>query len=144
MTPMTPAEIVAKMMEKDFFSQWLGIEVMEIRPGYCLLRMRVREEMCNGFSIAHGGISFSLADSALAFAANGHGEQAVSISTAIDHLEKVEPGDILMAEAVELHTSRKLARYRVEIFDEAGAMKAIFRGTVYRTGKTWEQLSIKN
>ena len=63
-------KIVSKMINGDAFSQWLGINVIKVSEGFCKLEMRVRKEMTNGFNIAHGGISYSLADSALAFAAN--------------------------------------------------------------------------
>ena len=65
--------VVDEMMNGDAFSQWLKIERMEEGSGHCTLRMTVRDEMVNGFFIAHGGISYALADSALAFASNGHG-----------------------------------------------------------------------
>ena len=62
------AAIVASMWERDAFTRWLGASIIEVRPGCCTLRMRVRSEMMNGFGVAHGGIVFSLADSAVAFA----------------------------------------------------------------------------
>ena len=74
-------KVVNKMLSGDSFSNWLGIEIIEISKGYCKLKMRVREEMTNGFGIAHGGIAFSLADSALAFAANSDGIQSLSVET---------------------------------------------------------------
>ena len=74
--------IVDEMYESDKFSQWLGIEIVEIKQGYCKLKMKVREEMTNGFGIAHGGICFSIADTALAFAANSHNIKSLSIETA--------------------------------------------------------------
>ena len=71
---MTNAEkIVNFMFTNDAYSQWLGIERLNVAPGVCDLRMTVRSEMLNGFAIAHGGISYSLADTALAFASNAHG-----------------------------------------------------------------------
>ena len=76
-------KVVDKMISGDAFSQWLGIEVLEITEGFCKLKMTVRDEMTNGFNIAHGGIAYSLADSCLAFAANADGIQAVSIETSI-------------------------------------------------------------
>ena len=93
-------------MDHDAFSKWLGIEVIAVEAGFATLRMTVREEMTNGFGIAHGGISYSLADSALAFASNGGGNQSVSLETAIHHLKPVQSGDTL--EAV-LPCSTKLA-----------------------------------
>lgn len=129
--------VVDKMMAGDAFSQWLGIERLEEGAGHCTLRMQVREEMLNGFHIAHGGISYALADSALAFASNGHGQKAVSIETSISHLRPVKAGDILTATALEDHCSRKVGVYRVEVHNQANELVALFKGTVYRTGEEW-------
>ena len=90
-----PAEIVSTMMEKDEFSRFLGMTVAEITEGYCSLSMHISENMTNGFGIAHGGISYSLADSTLAFAANSRGKKCVSIDTSITHLASVQSGDTL-------------------------------------------------
>ena len=129
--------IVRTMMESDYFSQWLGIQVVSLQPGSCLLQMVIRKDMLNGFGIAHGGITYSLADSALAFAANGHGIQSLSIETSIAHFNKIVEGETILAEAIEVHRSKKLAKYQVEIFSLAGEKKALFSGMVYRTGKDW-------
>src|SRR3982074_15384 len=99
------------MMEKDLFSQWLGVERMEEREGYCKLKMTVRAEMCNGFEIAHGGITYSFADSALAFASNSHGKQAVSIETSISHILPLRQGDTIIAIAEEKNCSNRIGIY---------------------------------
>lgn len=125
------------MMEKDYFSQWLQAERVEEREGYCKLRMVVRKEMCNGFEIAHGGITFSLADSALAFASNSHGQMAVSIETSISHLKPVKTGDTLIAAAKEKHLSKRLGIYEVEIVNQHGEKVALFKGTVFRKEESW-------
>ena len=65
-------KVVDTMFANDYFSQWLGIERVKVEPGHCILKMQIRKEMLNGFSIAHGGIAYSFADSALAFASNYH------------------------------------------------------------------------
>src|SRR5262245_38651411 len=91
------ARVVSRMYDNDPFSIWLGIERLVVEPGRCVLRMTVRNEMLNGFSIAHGGITYSLADSCLAFASNSHGIQAVSIETTIAHTRQVKEGDVLTA-----------------------------------------------
>ena len=72
-----------KMMRDDLFSQWLGIEVLEIKEGYSKIRMTLREEMINGFGVVHGGIAFSLADSAFAFACNNRNNLSVALDTSI-------------------------------------------------------------
>jgi len=128
--------IVQHMMDHDAFSKWLGIEVVSNEAGSAILRMTVREEMTNGFGIAHGGISYSLADSALAFASNGGGNQSVSIETSIHHLKPVQPGDILEARATLLNETRRTGLYQIDIFKE-DVRVAFFKGTVYRTGNEW-------
>ncbi|MCI5058580.1 MAG: hotdog fold thioesterase [Flavobacteriales bacterium] len=131
------SRIVDLMYNNDAFSKWLGIERIEEREGYCKLKMTVRSEMLNGFGIAHGGITYSLADSALAFASNGHGIQSVSIETVISHLKKVNLDDTLFAEAEEISLSSRIGIYDVRITNEAEETVAIFKGTVFRTGRRW-------
>jgi acyl-CoA thioesterase len=130
-------KVVDKMISGDAFSQWLGIEVLEITEGLCKLKMTVKDEMTNGFKIAHGGISYSLADSCLAFAANADGIQAVSIETSISHTKKVASGDILIATSKEMNKSIKTALYYITITNQDNLEVAHFKGTVYRTGKEW-------
>ena len=129
--------IVDAMMSKDYFSQWLGIERLEEKEGFCKLRMTVRKEMCNGFEIAHGGISYSIADSALAFASNSHGRHAVSIETSISHLKPLKTGDIITATAEEKSRSNKIAIYDVRVEKESGELVALFKGTVFRKETEW-------
>src|SRR5690606_10420419 len=121
------------MLGKDAFSQWLGIELLEVRPGYCRLRCIIREDMLNGFFIAHGGISYSVADSALAFASNAHNIKAVSVETSISHTTKVKSGDIITAVCEEKDLSSKFGRYQVALTNQQGKIIALFTGTVYRT-----------
>ena len=130
--------IVDHMFEQDAFSQWLGIERLSVGPGRCSLRMTVRAEMLNGFGIAHGGITYSLADSALAFASNGRGRQAVSIETSISHTTSAQAGDRLTATATEDHAGNRIAVYRIIIENQHGELVALFKGTVYRSSKEWE------
>ncbi|MBC8510231.1 MAG: hotdog fold thioesterase [Cryomorphaceae bacterium] len=130
-------KVVNKMISGDAFSQWLGIEVLEIATGFCKLQLKVREEMTNGFDIAHGGIAYSLADSCLAFAANADGIQAVSIETSISHTKKVVSGDILTATSKEINKSSKTALYYITITNQNKLEIAHFKGTVFRTEKEW-------
>lgn len=130
-------KVVAKMMNGDSYSQWLGIELLEITKGFCKLKMTVRDEMINGFNIAHGGIAYSLADSCLAFAANSDGIQAVSIETSISHTKKVASSDVLTATSKEMNKSVKTALYYITITNQDNLEVAHFKGTVYRTGKEW-------
>lgn len=130
-------KIVDEMMEKDAFSQWLGIEIIQADEEGVLLQMKVRQEMVNGFGISHGGISYSFADSALAFICNGEGNHAVSIETSISHLKKVQVGDILRAFAQRVNKTRKIGVYTVEISNQMNEIVAIFKGTVYISDKKW-------
>jgi len=130
-------KVVDKMISGDAFSHWLGIEVLEITEGFCKLKMTVRDEMTNGFNIAHGGIAYSLADSCLAFAANADGIQAVSIETSISHTKKVANGDVLTATSKGINKSSKTALYYITVTNQDKLEVAHFKGTVYRTGKEW-------
>lgn len=133
-----PQKIGEKMMEKDLFSQWLGIERLEEKKGYCKLKMAIRKEMCNGFEIAHGGITFSFADSALAFASNSHGKYALSIETSISHIKPLKTGDKIIAIATEKSLTNKIGIYEVQIQKEDGELVALFKGTVFRKEVKWE------
>ena len=130
-------KIVNTMINGDAFSKWLGIEVVKVSKGFCKLEMTVRDEMTNGFNIAHGGISYSLADSALAFAANSDGVQSLSIETTISHTKKVLSGDRLTAETKEISKNEKNAVYNISITNQEDVEVAHFKGTVYRTKKKW-------
>lgn len=124
------------MYNGDAFSQWLGIRRIEESPGYCLLEMDVRAEMVNGFGIAHGAITYALADSALAFASNSRGRKAVSIETSINHLLPVLPGDIIRAEAQETSLSHRLGIYHIRVVRGAELI-AHFKGVVFRKEEEW-------
>ena len=133
----SPKEIVQLMMNDDTFSKWLGIEINLIDNGTCNLQAEITAEMLNGFQIAHGGISYSLADSALAFASNSRGVQCVSIETSISHVKKVTEGDVLIAEARELHRGRTTGIYDVSLKNQHNDLVALFKGTVFITDKEW-------
>src|SRR5436853_7929694 len=110
-------KIVGKMYDADRFSQWLGIERVLIEQGHCILKMKVREEMINGFGSAHGGIAFSFADSALAFASNAHGRLSVALDCSISFPVAVKVNDVLTCEAKELALTNKTATYLIEILN---------------------------
>jgi len=132
----TPQHVVDHMMQHDRFSQWLGISVLEIKAGYSRIRMTVREEMVNGFGIVHGGVTFSLADSAFAFACNNRNEISVALDTAINFLKPVHVGDELEAEAKELHNGKSTGLYHIQITNQHNHVVAIFKGTCFRTRKS--------
>ena len=129
-------QITKQMMEKDEFSKWLKIEVLETGEGSCRLGMTIRPEMCNGFGIAHGGITYSLADSALAFASNSRGRHALSIDTSISHLRPLRAGTSIEAFARELHLSYRTGLYEV-LIKTGDETVAYFKGTVYRKEEEW-------
>src|SRR5688572_141562 len=129
-------EVVKHMMENDYFSQWMGIEVLEIKEGYSRIKMTVRNEMVNGFGIVHGGIAFSIADSAFAFACNNRNNLSVALDTSINFIKPVNVGDELTAEAKELHNGRSTGLYHIEIRNHNKEVVALFKGTCFRTGKT--------
>lgn len=132
------SRIVDQMFNNDPFSQWLGIERVEDGAGKSVLKMTVRKEMLNGFDVAHGGITYSLADSALAFAANAHGIQSLSIETGISHTKQVLEGDILTAKTKEVSLTSRIGIYQIDIANQNNEIVALFKGTVYRTGKEWQ------
>lgn len=127
--------VIGRMFAQDRFSQWLGIEVVQVREGYCELTMTVREEMTNGFGTAHGGIVFAFADTALAFCTNASGEISVALDCTISYPAAVRPGDVLRAVGEQETTSRKVGFARVTVTNQDGVTVGHFRGTVYRTQK---------
>ena len=128
-------DVVAHMMQNDFFSKWLGIEVLEIKEGYSKLKMTVRKEMINGFGIVHGGIAFSLADSAFAFACNNRNTLSVALDTTINFIKPVHVDDVLIAEAKELHNGKSTGLYHITITNQKEHVVAVFKGTCFRTDK---------
>ena len=127
--------VVYHMMEHDLFSQWLGIEVLEIKEGYSKIKMTVRKEMINGFGIVHGGIAFSLADSAFAFACNNRNVLSVALDTSINFIKPVHVDDELTAEAKEKHNGKSTGLYHITITNQKNHKVAIFKGLCNRTDK---------
>ena len=125
------------MLSQDAYSQWLGIKILECEIGRCKVALIVRKEMLNSMNKAHGGITYSLADTAFGFAANTHGKFAVSIETSINHIESVNEGDYLIAESVIEKVNNKLGFNIIEI-KRGEELVALFKGVVYRTNKDWE------
>ena len=135
--PLYQEKIPHKMLSNDSYSQWLGIEILECEIGRCKVAMTVRKEMLNSMGKAHGGITYSLADTAFGFAANTHGKFAVSIETSINHIEAVNEGDYLVAESVIEKVNTKLGFNIVEV-KRGEELVALFKGVVYRTTKNWD------
>jgi acyl-CoA thioesterase len=129
--------VVDLMYNNDPFSQWLGIERLLDAPGESRLRMTVSKEMLNGFAIAHGGITYSLADSALAFASNSHGRKSVSVETSISHIQPVFEGDVLTTFVTEVSLNHKIGIYHIVVKNQHEVEVAHFKGTVYRKSEEW-------
>lgn len=132
----TPEEVVNHMMNHDRFSQWLGIEILEIKEGFSKIQMTIREEMVNGFGIIHGGVTFSFADSAFAFACNNRNQLSVALDTSINFIKPVHVGDVLTGVATELHNGKSTGLYQIEIFNQKSHLVALFKGLCYRTDKS--------
>lgn len=126
-------QIVDAMLETDAFSRWLGIEILAVEPGKSTLRMTVRSDMVNGFGVSHGGIVFSFADSAMAFACNRGEFVTVAVDNQIAYPAPIQVHDTLFAQAEEDGASGRLGFYRVTVRNQHDAVVALFRGTVYRT-----------
>ncbi|MGV6829305.1 MAG: PaaI family thioesterase [Flavobacteriales bacterium] len=133
---MKGEKIPHKMLSLDPFSTWLGIEILEVSLGKCKVGMTIRKEMLNSMNYAHGGITYSLADTAFGFAANSLGKYAVSIETSINHIEALKAGDYITAESIIEKTGNKLGFHIVEVKKETNLV-ALFKGVVYRTSKEW-------
>ncbi len=134
---MKPTQIVHKMFDNDAFSKWLGIELIEIGEGVSVLRMKVRKEMLNGFDVLHGGITYSLADSSLAFASNSYGRKSMSIETSISHTLPCKEGDVLTTKTVERSLTNRIGIYDISVINQDDKVVALFKGTVYRSDKEW-------
>lgn len=132
---MTPFELAQYMLNQDEFSKWMGIRLIEVREKYCLIEMPVKPEMINGLRTVHGGITFSLADSALAFSSNNTNEASVALNCIVNFTKAVRMGDTLTAESVLISDTRKTGVYDISITNQHKTLVATFRGTVYKIEK---------
>lgn len=138
MKPIPSCLIPIRMLSRDPFSSWLGIEILESELGRCKVAMTIRKDMLNSMGKAHGGISYSLADTACGFAANSHGNYAVSIETSINHIEALNEGDYITAESVIEKVNTKIGFNIIEV-KRGDELVALFKGVVYRTQKEWKE-----
>jgi acyl-CoA thioesterase len=129
----SPEQVLAIMLERDRFTRWLGLEIDEISAGYCKLHYTIREDMLNGFESVHGGILFSAADSAFAFACNSHGRITVALDVSITFTRPAKTGDKLTVEAKEVYLGNKTGVYDIRTTNDEGKLVALFKGTAYRT-----------
>ncbi len=128
----TARAVAAFMAERDRFARWLGIRLLDLRPGYSRASMPVTSEMVNGLGMVHGGAIFALADFAFAAAGNSHGQAAVALSMDIHFLAPPQPGATLLAEAVEVRRGERTALYRITVSQQDGGTVAELHGMVYR------------
>ena len=127
-------KIVKKMLSKDYFSEWLGLNVLEISPGYCKLSIKVNKLMLNGFGIGHGGVCFSISDSALAFSANAKGNVSYTKETTSSYLQKVQEGDLLTAESKEISNGN----FNVSVKNQKNELVFTLNGVVHISKKQWK------
>ena len=133
----SPKEIVDIMLSGDFFSQWMGIEVVNLNLGGCTLKCTTKKDMLNGFAIRHGGITYSLSDSALAFASNSYGYKCVSIETSISHLRQVKVNEVLTITCEEAYRGKTIGLYFVNIVNANDQLVSRFKGTVHISNEVW-------
>lgn len=132
---MTPLELAQYLLNQDYFSQWMGIKLIEVREKYCKIEMPIKQEMINGLRTVHGGVTFSLADSALAFSSNNTNEASVALNCVINFTKAVKLGDTLTAESHLVLDTRKTGIYDIKITNQDEMLVASFRGTVYKLDK---------
>lgn len=128
----TALAVARFMQEHDAFARLLGMEVLEIRPGFSRVSLKLGPQMLNGLGIPHGGVIFSLADFAFAAAANSHGQVTVALSLDIHFLRSPRPDATLLAEAEEVRKGRRTALYRIAVTDDSDEAVAELLGMAYR------------
>ena len=127
------AEATAEAMwSRDRAAQALGMKIVRVQPGKALLTMAVRTDMVNGHHICHGGMIFTLADTAFAYACNSYNKNTVASACHIDFLAPAKEGDLLEAEAVEQSASGRTGVYDITVRVAGGKTVALFRGKSYR------------
>jgi acyl-CoA thioesterase len=127
------AQAVARFMsEHDQFARHLGIELLELRPGYSRVRLSLEPYMVNGLGLAHGAVIFAVADFAFAAACNSYGTVAVALSMDVHFLSSSRPGAVLFSEAQEVRCGRRTALYRLTVKDEQENLIADLHGMAYR------------
>jgi acyl-CoA thioesterase len=131
----------AERVAGDPFARSLGVELIEVAPGYAKLAMTVRDDMLNSHETAHGGAVFSLADAAFAVASNSHGPLAVALEISINYVAPAHPGDRLVAEAREESLGRRLGVYRLQVSREDGTLVAVAQATAYRKQQATDRRS---
>jgi acyl-CoA thioesterase len=128
------AEVVAAIRERDACADALGISVVAAQAGSATVEMTVRADMCNAHATCHGGIIFTLADAAMAYASNSHGVEALATAASVEFLQSARAGDVLRASTTERHLGGRSGIYDVAVVRDDGASIALFRGRTLRIG----------
>lgn len=131
-----PHQVVQSLLEKDPFSQWIGVRILDVKFGYCNLQCTITKEMLNGFDVAHGGIIFSLADTALAFSAATTGRVALALDNSISFTRKAKLNEVLTATSKKINLTNRTGLFEVTITNQDSEIIALLKGTVYRTRET--------
>lgn len=131
----TPEQMLDVLLQQDAFSRWLGLTNIQVGLGHCSFEYTITADMLNGLGTVHGGVLFSAADSALAFASNSHDNLSVALEVSISFTQAARLGDVLRVEATETYAGRKTAVYDIKTYNQSGVLICLFKGTVYKTGK---------
>ncbi len=127
---------IFRKISQDPFARSLGIELLELRPGYSRVAMTLTPQMMNFHGIPHGGAIFSLADAAFAAASNSHGQTAVALSMTIHYLAAAAAGTRLVAEAHEQRKGQRTGFYQIVVKTEGGDLIASCQAVVHRRGES--------
>jgi acyl-CoA thioesterase len=130
-------ENIMKFYRNDKFSEYVGIELIEVSEGRAKAKMEIKDHHLNSIGTVHGAALFALADLIFAVASNSHGNIAMAINANITYLKAAKKG-VLFAEGIEMSLNPKLATYTIHITDEKNDLIAIFQGMVYRKKETFQ------
>ncbi len=132
---MDSQKLLKAMTDHDKFSEWLGLEVLEVREGYAKLQAVIRPEMMNGVGSVHGGVTFSMADSAFAFSCNMYNNISVALDVHISFTKAGREGDVFTIESQEISSTKRTGIYDIKVTNQHNELIALFKGTCFRTGK---------
>jgi len=132
---MEPQKLLNAMLSQDKFSEWLGLQVVEVKEGYAKLQAKIRPEMLNGVGTVHGGVTFAMADSAFAFSSNMYNNISVALDVHISFTKAGKEGDVFTIESQEVHSSKRTGVYDIKVTNQHDELVALFKGTCFRTGK---------
>jgi acyl-CoA thioesterase len=132
-------EVMEKFIHQDMYARYLGVEVCRWSEGYAKAKLELSSNHLNSVNTVHGGVIFSLADSAFSVASNSYGTVAVAIQVSISYFKAVSSGT-LYAEAREVSRNPKLATYLIEVTDDTGSLLGLFQGTVFRKSARVEEV----